>query len=163
MDDATAAMMAERGVWLSIQPFVMLEDQLPQSGEAKEKFGEVLTGTHNAYRLAIKHGIKTAFGSDLLFSATLATRQNIMLTHLANFYSNAALLKQATAANGELLALSGARNPYPGKLGVLQEGAFADLLVVNGNPLEDITLVAKPETSFAIIMKNGTIFKDTLA
>ncbi len=162
MDDATAAMMAERGVWLSTQPFLTEEDQLPQSGEAREKMQTVFGGTDKAYRLAIKHGIKTAFGSDLLFSATLARRQNLMLTHLTRWYTNAEILKQATAANGELLALSGLRNPYPGKLGVIEQGALADLLVVNGNPLEDITLVAKPETSFAIIMKDGTIFKDTL-
>jgi imidazolonepropionase-like amidohydrolase len=163
MDDATAAMMAERGVWLSTQPFLTEEDQLPQSGEAREKMLEVFGGTDKAYRLAIKHGIKTAFGSDLLFSQTLARRQNTMLTHLTRWYSSAELLKQATAANGELLALSGLRNPYPGKLGVIEQGALADLLVVDGNPLEDITLIAKPEKSFAIIMKDGTIYKNTLA
>ena len=163
MDEATAAMMAERGVWLSTQPFLTEEDQLPQNGEAREKMVAVLDGTDNAYRLAKKHGVKTAFGSDLLFSQTLARRQGTMLTHLTRWYSNAELLKQATAVNGELLALSGPRNPYPGKLGVIEQGALADLLVVDGNPLEDITLVAKPEKSFAIIMKNGTIFKNTLA
>jgi imidazolonepropionase-like amidohydrolase len=163
MDDATAAMMAERGVWWSTQPFLTEEDQLPQTGEAKQKMMEVFGGTDKAYRLAIKHGIKTAFGSDLMFSQTLTRRQGIMLTHLTRWYSNAALLKQATAANGELLALSGPRNPYPGKLGVIEQGALADLLVVNGNPLEDIMLVAKPEKSLAIIMKDGAFYKNTIA
>jgi imidazolonepropionase-like amidohydrolase len=162
MDDATAATMAERGVWLSIQPFLTEEDQLPQVGEALENFRLVLGGTDNAYKLSRKHGVKTAFGTDLLFSQALARRQNVMLTHLTRWYSNAELLKQATAANAELLALSGARNPYPGKLGVVEQGALADLLVVNGNPLEDISLIAKPEESFAIIMKDGTIYKNTL-
>ncbi len=163
MDDASAAMMAERGVWLSTQPFLTEEDQLPQTGETREKMLEVFGGTDNVYRLAKKHGIKTAFGTDLLFSATLNRRQGTMLTHLTRWYSNAELLKQATAANGELVAMSGLRNPYPGKLGVIEQGALADLLVVDGNPLEDITLVANPEKSFAIIMKDGTIYKDTLA
>lgn len=162
MDDATAAMMAEKDVWLSTQPFLTAEDQLPQNGEAKQKILEVFAGTHNMYRLAKKHGIKTAFGSDLLFSATLATRQGIMVTHLTNWYSNAELLKQATAANGQLLSLSGLRNPYPGKLGVIEAGALADLLVVDGNPLEDIALVAKPEKSFVLIMKDGAIYKNAL-
>lgn len=162
MDDATAFMMAEKGVWLSIQPFLTEEDQLPQTGEAKEKMLDVFAGTHNAYGLAIKHGIKTAFGSDLLFSRTLAKRQSTMLTHLTNWYTNAELLRQATAANGELLSLSGPRNPYPGKLGVIEAGALADLLLVDGNPLEDISLVTKPEKSFVLIMKDGTIYKNTL-
>jgi len=163
IDDAAAAMMAERGVWLSIQPFLTEEDQLPQTGETREKLLAVFGGTDKAYRLAKKHGIKTAFGSDLMFSQTITRRQGTMLTHLTRWYSNAELLKQATAANGELLALSGPRNPYPGKLGVIEQGALADLLVVNGNPLEDISLVAKPEKSFVIIMKDGTIYKNTLA
>jgi hypothetical protein len=68
----------------------------------------------------------------------------------------------ATAANGELLALSGPRNPYPGKLGVVEEGALADLLVVNGDPIADLALLARPETSLAMIMKGGQIYKDTL-
>jgi imidazolonepropionase-like amidohydrolase len=163
MDDASAATMAQRDVWLSIQPFLTEEDQLPQVGEALQNFRLVLSGTDNAYKLSRKHGVKTAFGTDFLFSQTLARRQGTMLTHLTRWYSNAELLKQATAANGELLALSGARNPYPGKLGVIEQGAFADLLVVNGNPLADITLIAKPEESLAIIMKDGTIYKNTLA
>jgi imidazolonepropionase-like amidohydrolase len=69
----------------------------------------------------------------------------------------------ATSANGELLALSGLRNPYPGKLGVVEQDALADLLVVDGNPLEDITLVARPEKSLVLIMKDGAVFKDALA
>jgi imidazolonepropionase-like amidohydrolase len=71
-------------------------------------------------------------------------------------------LKMATADNGQLMALSGFINPYPGKLGVVEEGAFADLLVVDGNPLEDIKLVEDPGKNFVVIMKDGTIYKDTL-
>jgi imidazolonepropionase-like amidohydrolase len=162
MDDASAAIMAEKGVWLSIQPFLTEEDQLPLTGEGRDKMFEIFAGTDKAYRLAVKHGIKTAFGSDLLFSKTLAKRQGLMLTHLTRWYTNAEILKQATAANGELLSLSGPRNPYPGKLGVIEDGALADLLLVDGNPLEDIALVAKPEKSFVLIMKDGTIYKNAL-
>ena len=68
----------------------------------------------------------------------------------------------ATSGNAELLTLSGPRNPYPGKLGVVEEGAFADLLLVDGNPLENIELVASPDKSFLIIMKDGRIHKNAL-
>jgi imidazolonepropionase-like amidohydrolase len=68
----------------------------------------------------------------------------------------------ATATNGELMALSGSRNPYPGKLGVVEEGAFADLLLVEGNPLENISLIAEPGRNLRVIMKNGRIHKNTL-
>ena len=62
----------------------------------------------------------------------------------------------------ELLALSGLRNPYPGKLGVVEQGALADLLVVDGNPLEKIDLVADPANKFLVIMKDGVIYKNTI-
>ena len=62
-----------------------------------------------------------------------------------------------------MLALSGERNPYPGPLGVVEPGALADLLLVNGNPLDDLSLVATPETSFAVIMKDGVIHRNLLS
>jgi imidazolonepropionase-like amidohydrolase len=112
--------------------------------------------------LAKAHKIKTAFGSDLLFSSQLASRQGVMLTHLARWYGAAEILTMATATNGELLALSGPRNPYPGKLGVIEDGAHADLVVVDGDPLRNIELLKSPETSLKLIMKGGVIYKNAL-
>jgi imidazolonepropionase-like amidohydrolase len=85
-----------------------------------------------------------------------------MLTHLTRWYDNAEILKMATGINGELLGLSGPRNPYPGKLGVIEEGALADLIVVDGDPIANIALVENPEKNFLIIMKDGKIYKDAL-
>ena len=68
----------------------------------------------------------------------------------------------ATGTNAELLALSGKRNPYPGKLGVVEEGALADLLLVDGNPLENIKLIEDPGKNFVVIMKDGKTYKNTL-
>lgn len=68
----------------------------------------------------------------------------------------------ATGTNGALLALSGKRNPYPGKLGVIEKGAFADLLLVDGNPLENLALVADRAKNFLVIMKDGRIYKNLL-
>jgi imidazolonepropionase-like amidohydrolase len=69
----------------------------------------------------------------------------------------------ATGTNAQLLAMSGKRNPYPGKLGVVEEGALADLLVVDGNPMADIKLIADPARNFVVIMKDGKIYKNTLS
>jgi imidazolonepropionase-like amidohydrolase len=81
---------------------------------------------------------------------------------MVRWYTPAEALKMATADNGELMALSGFINPYPGKLGVVEAGALADLLMVEGNPLENIQLVADPDRNFLIVMKDGTIYKNTL-
>jgi imidazolonepropionase-like amidohydrolase len=68
----------------------------------------------------------------------------------------------ATNTNAELLSLSGKRNPYPGKLGVVEEGALADLLLVDGNPIENIKLIEDPDKNFVVIMKDGKLYKNTL-
>ena len=77
-------------------------------------------------------------------------------------YTPAEALVMATGTNAELLGLSGKRNPYPGKLGVLEEGALADLLLVDGDPIADITLIENPAKNFVVIMKDGRIFKNLL-
>jgi imidazolonepropionase-like amidohydrolase len=162
MDEATATLMAEKGIWLSTQPFVGDDDTVPLSGQSRINMLQVIAGTHTVYALAKKHRIKTAFGTDLLFSSELTERQGVMLTHLTRWYGNADILKMATSVNAELLAMSGSRNPYQGKLGVVEEGALADLLVVDGNPIDDIGLVAKPDKNFMVIMKDGKIYKNTI-
>ena len=112
--------------------------------------------------MAKKYKIKTAWGTDVLFSPALAQQQGAILASLTRWYTPAEALVMATSTNAELLALSGKRNPYPGKLGVVEEGALADLLLVDGNPLENIELVADSNKNFLVIMKDGNIYKDAL-
>jgi len=161
MDDATAKLMAEKGIWLSTQP---LPEELrlgfPEGSVQRAKADEVWPGVPRTYELAKKYKIKTAWGTDVLFSRALAQRQGAILASLARWYTPAEALAMATGTNAELLALSGKRNPYPGKLGVVEEGALADLLLVDGNPLENLSLVADPAKNFLVIMKDGKIYKD---
>ncbi|KAA0969521.1 amidohydrolase family protein [Aureimonas fodinaquatilis] len=162
MDEETAQMMAEKDVWLSTQPFLTMADAASQTGPGAERAQQIFDRTPTLYEWVRKYGIKTAWGSDILFSQELAPRQSNMLTHLANWYSNAQALRMATSTNAELLALSGPRSPYIGKLGVIEPEALADILVVNGNPLEDIALLEKPDENLAIIMKDGKFAKQSL-
>jgi imidazolonepropionase-like amidohydrolase len=162
MDDETARLMADKGVWLSTQPFLTAADSAPLSGPSYDKMQQVLAGTPTIYALIRKYGIKAAWGSDLLFSPELTRRQGTMLTHLGRWYTNAETLRAATAVNAELLALSSLRNPYPGRIGVVEQGALADLLVVDGNPVENISLIEDPERNLAVIMKDGRLYKNTL-
>ena len=92
----------------------------------------------------------------------MTERQGAILATLTRWYSPVEILKMATATNAELLAMSGPRNPYPGKLGVVEEGALADLLLVDGDPTVDIGLIADPEKNFVVIMKDGSLFKNRL-
>ena len=163
MYEPTAKLLADKGIWWSMQPLTYDPEVFARlSPVSQEKALEVWAGTENAYRLAKKYKIKTAFGTDILFDADAANRQGAYLAKMVRWYTPAEALKMATADNGELMALSGVINPYPGKLGVVEEGALADLLLVDGNPLENIRLVEDPVKNFLVIMKNGTIFKNTL-
>ena len=163
MDEATARMIAEHGVWLSTQAFPdELADAFPPGSAERAKAAEVFAGTDRTYTLAKQYKLKTAFGTDVLFSAQLAQRQAALLTKLVRWYTPAEVLIMATSTNAELLAMSGKRSPYPGRLGVVEEGALADLLLVDGDPLADISLLADPETKLVVIMKDGTIHKNAL-
>ncbi len=162
MDEKTAMLLAEKGIWLSTQPFVSEEDAPPLVGQSRSNLLQVIAGTSTVYNLAKAHNVKTAFGTDLLFSRTITERQGVMLTHLTRWYDNADILKMATSVNGELLAMSGPRNPYQGKLGIIEEDALADMLVIDGNPIDHIELLARPDKSVMVIMKDGKIYKDTL-
>src|SRR5580692_9714313 len=161
IDEPTAKLLADNGIWWSLQPLLDDEDAPPLVNPVSQKKAlEVFAGTDNAYKLAKKYNVKTAFGTDILFDARLTTRQTAILAKMVRWYTPAETLKMATADNGALMALSGFINPYPGKLGVVEEGAIADLLLVDGNPLENIKLVADPDRNFLVIMKGGTIYKD---
>jgi imidazolonepropionase-like amidohydrolase len=162
IDEQNAQLMAEKGIWLSTQPFLSEADSAPLTGPSRERMLQVFANTPRLYGLIRKHGIKTAWGSDLLFSPAMTPRQGVMLTHLSQWYSNAEALRMATSGNAELLALSGPRTPYAGKLGVVEPGALADLLVVNGNLLDDIKLIEQPDRNLAVIMKDGNIYKNSI-
>src|SRR5215831_4537059 len=164
MDDATAKLMAEKGIWLSTQPLPeALRLGFPVGSVQRDKADEVWPGIARTYALARKYNIKTAWGTDVLFSRALAQRQGAILASLGRWYTPTEALIMATSTNGELLAMSGKRNPYRGaKLGVVEEGAFADLLLVDGNPLENLNLVADPGRNFVVIMKDGKVYKNSL-
>ncbi|RWB26808.1 MAG: amidohydrolase family protein [Mesorhizobium sp.] len=163
MDEATARLIAEKDIWLSLQPLPeLMRTGLREGSVERAKADEVWPGIGRTYELAKKYKIKTAWGTDVLFSRALAKQQGAILASLARWYTPAEALVMATGTNAELLALSGRRNPYPGKLGVIEEGALADLLLVEGNPLENLDLVADPANNFKIIMKDGLIYKNTI-
>jgi imidazolonepropionase-like amidohydrolase len=163
MDEPTAKLIAENGIWLSTQAFPdEMADAFPPGSSERAKALEVFAGTNTTFALAKKYKIKTAFGTDILFSQSLAQRQGELLAKLIRWYTPAETLVMATGTNAQLLALSGKRNPYPGKLGVVEEGALADLLLVDGDPITNIKLIEDPEKNLLVIMKDGRIYKNAL-
>ena len=164
MDETTAELIARKGIWLSTQPFLDNEfsAQMP-TPEGQAKARQVYAGTDAAYKFAKAFNLRTAWGTDILFNSKMTVHQGAILTTLERWYRPVEILKMATSVNGELLSLSGPRNPYPGKLGVIEAGALADLIVVDGDPLANLKLIADPEKNFLVIMKDGRVVKDALA
>lgn len=162
-DEASVRMMHAEGVWWSLQPFLQDEDSNVYPDPARRASQkQVAEGTVNAYAMAQKHGVKTGWGTDILFNPQNTPTQGRQLAKLTRFYDPLTLLGQATGTNGELLALSGARNPYPGALGRIVPGAWADVLVADGNPAANLDFLADPDKHLRLIMKDGKIHKNTL-
>jgi len=164
IDEETAKLMAKNDVWWSMQPMdAEGEDAfLFESPISTAKYKDLVSKLDTAIAATKKYKVKTAFGTDLLFDAKLAAKQGKFLAKLKKWYTPYEALKMATHDNAQLLKLSGPRNPYPGKLGVIEIGAYADMLLVDGNPLENLDLVADPDKNFVVIMKDGKIYKNTL-
>jgi imidazolonepropionase-like amidohydrolase len=146
------------------------KEKIPMVLELGEKY-------KNFGRNLIKNKVKVVFQADYVgeFADAERARRYEIWWRTQAFGSNFEVLKQMTSTAGEMLRLSGPRNPYKkGKLGVIEVGAYADILLVEGNPLKDITVIggndkwfdADPEwksiKTIKLIMKDGEIYKNTL-
>lgn len=163
-DEDTVKRIADAGAWWSIQPFLADEDaNTYPSPEQRMQQQNIAEGTARAVELGRKHNVRMALGTDILFNPKGTATQGRQLAKFARWYDTADVLRLLTSGNAELAGLSGARNPYPGKLGHIEAGAYADILVLDGNPLDDISLIADPERTMKLIMKDGRIHKNTLS
>lgn len=162
VDEDTVKLMAEKDIWWSLQPFLDNELANKQTGASRVKQLMVAAGTDRAYELARKHKVKVAFGTDILFTGDNGEVQNARLVSLERWYAPGEVLQIATGQNGQLLELTGERNPYRKPLGVVAAGALADLLLVDGDPTADLSLIKDPGQNFVMIMKNGRIYKNLL-
>lgn len=160
LDEETLKILAKKGVWLSLQNLMDNNENMDE--QRKEKRKPVLDGQDKVWPLAKKLGVKLAWGTDFLFEPELNDEQNSYVLRLQKWFTNAEILKMITQDNGELLQLSGLRSPYAGKLGVVEEQALADLILVDGNPLKDLSLIANPDKNFLVIIKDGQIYKNTI-
>lgn len=160
LDKATLKVIKRKGVWLSCQNLV--EDTPDMDALRRQKRKPVVEGQKMIWPLAKKMNIKLAWGTDFLFEPWLNDEQNDYLLKLKTWFTPYEILKMATHDNAQLLALSGKRSPYAGDLGVVKVGALADFILVDGNPFENIDLIAQPSDKFLVIMKDGKLVKSQM-
>jgi imidazolonepropionase-like amidohydrolase len=162
IDLDTLKYMNKRDVWLSPQVMVFQMELQGMNADQKAKQLQALNGLNNLMTNANKVGYENSvFGADIVTTLDTLGKINEELVFRTEWFEPAEVLRQATSKAGKLVALSGPRNPY-GKLGVIEPGAVADMLIVDGNPLEDISVLARPRETLSVIMKGGQIYKNTL-
>ncbi|WP_214458902.1 metal-dependent hydrolase family protein [Flavihumibacter fluvii] len=162
LDEATVKLMGEKGIWLSIQALDS-EGREDFSEEQKQKKADVANGADAVIKLAKKYKVKMAWGTDVFFNPPINKNQNAYIAKMGSWFTPYEVLKLITSDNAQLLALSGKRSPYmQGKLGVIEEGAYADMILVDGNPLKDINVMVEYDKNFVLIIKDGKIYKNSL-
>lgn len=162
IDEATVKLMGEKGIWLSIQALDE-EGRADFSTEQLQKKKDVANGADAVIKLAKKYKVKMAWGTDVFFNPPINKDQNTYIAKMGNWFTPYEVLKLITSDNAQLLALSGNRSPYrEGKLGVIEEGAYADMILVDGNPLKDINVMVDYNKNFVLIMKDGIVYKNTI-
>jgi len=158
VDEPTLQLMKEKGVWLSPQVSVYTFIPHGYTEDQAAKHRQAYAGLDNVFKTAKKIGFENiVFGSDIITDMAMVRRMPEELTHCAKWFTPAEVLKQATYNGGELLQLSKRHNP--GRVGLIEEGALAATLLVDGNPLEDLSLMTKPHEKLLVIMKDGHIVK----
>jgi imidazolonepropionase-like amidohydrolase len=148
-----------RGVWWSPQTAIYLHptNDLNEIQKAKEKV--VVDGLKKTLPLFKKHNAKVLFGTDCGPGLEL---QHLEFKYRSQFFSSIDILRQATSNGGQALRMSGKLYPYPGDLGVIKEGAMADVLIVKDNPLDDVTILSDYDEQLLFIMKDGKIYKNII-
>jgi len=186
LDQETAEMMVEAGVFynpqLSVSSIEAIERTFgPGDSVNKAKAMQVAEGMARIPDILLKYPKlleKSTFGVDTVTvtPANALRNRDHEIWFWVDKFGNLQTLKSMTSIGGQLAALTGGQNPYPaGPLGVIEVGAYADILLINGNPLEDITLIGGSEALFEapdrkagdipamdLIMKDGVIYKNTL-
>lgn len=165
MTDENMRLLKQKGAYMNPQfawnVFVTKAGFLTEFQLEKASF--VVNNVDENIRLIRKHGVEITFNIDAfgpydLWAGLCATE----FTERQKYFSNFQILRQVTSVTAGLLEMSGKRHPYRGKLGVVREGALADLLIVDGNPMDDVSVLANPEANLRLIMKDGRVYKNTL-
>lgn len=158
INDATARFVKQNDVVISTQLVVYraLKDLPGITQTNLDKLAVVIQGQENLIELIKKHEITTGFSTDLIGGMyPMLTRE---FTERAMYWTPAEVLAQATSESAKVIRMSGRLNRH-GNFGEIREGWVADLLLINGEPLEDIAVLRDPDENLALIMKAGKIIK----
>ena len=168
ISEKTVKRMKKLNAVMSLQPYAAVEifkEPEKLAGFNKEnirKARQVRDGADQMLRWIAKHKVDTFAGADLWQDPLIGLIPQDMVIR-KRYFDDVEILRQNTSYAGKWLAKSGTKNPYrEGPLGVLVEGAYADMLLVEGNPLEDVSVLANYQENIKLIIKDGEIYKNSL-
>lgn len=158
IDEATAKLMKQEGVWLvpTLATYAALDDEgqkLGWSAQMMEKLARVRAKGIESIQIAKAHGVAMALGTDLL--GAMHARQSEEFSLRAGALGPVEILQSATISAARLMG-------QEGRIGALTRGAFADLLIVDGDPTRDATVLCRPDAAIKLVMKGGKVVLDTL-
>jgi imidazolonepropionase-like amidohydrolase len=160
VSEETVKLGVEKGVWWSPQTVVYLHPPKDWNETQRAKLNIVVEGLKKTLALFKKYDAQVLYGTDCFGNMEV---QHLEFEYRSQFFSSLDILRQATSNGGKALRMSGKLYPYPGDLGVIQEGAMADMLIVKDNPLDDVTILSQYEEQLLLIMKDGKIYKNMLS
>ena len=162
LNEEAVKLMAKKGA-VFVESFEVLAQLKPLYTDPvrKAKLDNATKGSADVAKWAKKYGVLMGFGTDLLFSAEGRKNELKDLELRKEFFSSPEIMIQATGNGGKIVGMTGKRNPY-GKLGVIEEGAMADILIYSKNPLEDVAVVTDYDNNLKLIIKDGNVYKNTL-
>lgn len=165
MNDETARMISDGGVWVCPCPSFTKDSRMDfnYTPDMLAKYELVRQGVEQQTELIHKYNLNMVFGTDMATNKYFCEEHQLKdFSAFKERFGSFEGLRAATGRAHDLFKLCTYRNPYPqGKVGVLEKGSFADLLIVEGNPVEDLDILTD-KTNMKVIMKGGTVYKNTL-
>jgi imidazolonepropionase-like amidohydrolase len=161
IDEETAKYVAENEVVISTQLLIFRSLEMMEgiSEVNREKAIQVSAGQENLIRLIKKYNITTGFSTDFIYGEYQGLAQEF--TEREQFWTPAEVLRQATSESAKVIRMAGKLNRY-GNFGEIREGWVADLLIIEGELLKNLSILGDPENTLKVIMKDGELVKNTL-
>lgn len=175
MDEETAKMIQDREVFLSPCPQFTLEEikwnhmdeysDQPSQKKKKKKSGssKIMAQMETTTELINQYDLKILFGTDLMIMYNgYEPRASLDFTEYKKRFGSYKGLLAATGNFHEITKLTTYQNPYSdGKIGLLEEGSYADIVITKGNPVEDLDILGDTE-KILLVMKDGEVYKNKL-
>jgi imidazolonepropionase-like amidohydrolase len=160
-EETARAIAAAAGETFAVPTMAVLEQvvgfgaELGMFPESMEKAREVHAAAYRSFEYLYRNGARIGFGTDL-FEERFHPMQSREFEYRADIVKPVDLLRSATSYNAEIMLQSG-------QLGCIREGAFADIIAIDGDPLKDVRIMAQPDRYFAAIMKGGVFVRERLS